>query len=340
MDLFRFDPPDLTERQVRAVAHEKYGISGATQRLRGERSHNTLFTTGDDRSVVLKIASASEQPATIDFQAQALVHLAAANPALPIARMIPALDGSLVPSVELDGRAHRMRLVTYLPGVPFDDEQVVSEQGLRSIGALMGSIATALAGFEHPAADGFMAWDIANSLALDDELWAGLGDDARPIVERARPRLHRAAETMRSLPRQVIHNDGHGGNLLRSDETSDIVTGLIDFGDVVRTVTVADIGVSGANLVPHQPDPIVALAALALGYHEHRPLSRAEIEALPDLVLTRLVLSTLLVEYQIVHAAHIADAVAAERPRLLTNLARWTDIDAVEAAERVARALD
>ena len=144
---------------------------------------------------------------------------------------------------------------------------------------------------------------------------------------------------MQRLPRQIIHNDAHAGNLLRSDSASDLVTGVIDFGDLVHTVTVADLGVSGANLVPHQADPIAALAALAAGFHAHRPLVDAEISALPELVLCRLALSTLLVEHQISNAPHIADAVAAERPGLLANLERWLAIDPQRAAERIQEVL-
>ena len=43
---------------------------------------------------------------------------------------------------------------------------------------------------------------------------------------------------------------------------SDRVTGLIDFGDLVHTVTVADIAVSAASLVPHQADPTAALGVI------------------------------------------------------------------------------
>jgi len=339
MDLFRFDPPDLAVDDVAEIAAERYGLAGATRRLRGERSHNTLFTTDDGRQFVLKIASAGELPATIEFHAQALVHLEHRAPGLPIARMVPSSSGELVPVLELDGRRHSMRLVTYLPGVTFEDDQRISAAGLHAIGTLVGALSAALADFEHPAAHDFMPWDIANGLVLDADLWAGLGADALDVLRVARQRLAAATETMSTLPRQIIHNDGHAGNLLRSDAASDMVTGVIDFGDLVHTVTVADLGVSGANLVPHQVDPAGALAALAAGFHSQRPLSDAEIAALPDLVLARLALSTLLVEYQITHAPHIADAVAGERPGLLANVERWLAVDPRAAINRVREAL-
>jgi Ser/Thr protein kinase RdoA (MazF antagonist) len=200
-------------------------------------------------------------------------------------------------------------------------------------------VAAALADFDHPAAWGFMPWDIANGLVLDEALNQALPDDARRLTERARPRIRSATAAMERLPRQIIHNDGHAGNLLRADPGSDRVTGLIDFGDLVHTVTVADIAVSAASLVPHQVDPIAALAALAGGYHAWRPLREAEIEALPDLVLARLVLSTLMVEYQVANAPHLAAAVSAERPGTLDNLARWLDVDPAAAAARIAEDL-
>ena len=97
--------------------------------------------------------------------------------------------------------------------------------------------------------------------------------------------------------------------------------------------------VSGASFAPHQADPAGALAALAAGYDARRPLRPAEVHAIPDLVLARLVLSTLLVEYQIVNAPHIAEAVGQERAGTLANLARWLDVPPAAAAARIQEAL-
>jgi len=339
MDLFRFDPPALSDDQVKSVAADRYGLTGSTKRLRGERSHSTLFTRPDGAQFVLKVGSPGELPATIDFHARALVHLERRAPNLPVARMVPSLDGELVPVLDLDGRKHSIRLVTFLPGVTFEDDQPISPAGLRAIGDLVGALSVALSDFDHPAASQFMPWDIANGLILDDELWAGLGSDARRQLTPLRPRLAAAIDIMGTLPRQIIHNDAHAGNLLRSDTDSDVVTGVIDFGDLVRTVTVADLGVSGANLVPHQTDPVAAFAALAAGFHVHRPLTENEVVALPELVLCRLVLSTLLVDYQIARAPHIADAVAAERPWLLANVRRWSTLDPAMVTTRLQEEL-
>lgn len=340
MDLFRFDPPELDRAAVVDMAARRWRLEvRSVRRLRGERSHNSLIETADGRLLVLKVQSASEDPATIEFHAQALVHLASVDPSLPIERMVPTLDGELVPILRRDGRAHPVRLVTYLPGVTFHDGQMVSVGACRAIGALLGRVSHGLATFDHPAADAFMPWDIANGLIADGELRAGASPATRRLVAAADDRLASARAAMAVLPRQVIHNDGHAGNLLRADESSEVVTGLIDFGDLVRTVTVADVAVAAANLAPHQADPCVAAAAIAAGYHVHRPLDDAEIAALADLVLARISLSSLLVEHQIAHAPHIADDVRLELPLLHRALQSWLAIDPADVTDAVHRSL-
>jgi hydroxylysine kinase len=337
MDLFRFDPPDLADVDVRRIADELYGLSGETRRLRGERSHNTWFTSPDGDHFVLRVASASEPDEAVDCPAQALIHIERSAPQLPVARMRAAHNGQLVPAVEIGGRRHLVRLETFLPGVTFDDGQPLTNVALTAIGDLIGAIAVTLTDFTHDWAVGFMPWDIANGLVFDDELTDALDDGPNATVIRARPRLEAAAEAMKVLPRHIIHNDGHAGNLLRPDASSDVVTGVIDFGDLVHTVSVADVAVAGASLVPHQADPVAALAALTAGYRASRPLNDAELAALPDLVLTRLVLSTLLINYQITHAAHLTALVADELPGTLASLERWLAIDPTEARAALER---
>lgn len=338
MDLFAFDPPQIDLAEISAIAADVYGIEGTPTRLRGERSHNTLITAPQGAAHVLKIASASEDVDTIGMHAAALVHLAHRDPSLPVARMVPGLDGTVVPLLDRDGCTHAMRLVTHLPGEPFGDDQPLTPESLRSIGVLVGRVSAALSTFDHPSASHFMAWDIANGLVLDDELWAGLGADAVAVLAPGRPLLSEALRAMSTLPRQVIHNDGHAGNLLRSDPASDLVTGIIDFGDLVHTVTVADLAVSAANLAPHQHDPVEALVALVDGFRSVRDVSLDELHALPNLVLCRIALSTLLVEHQIVHAPHIAEAVGRERPGLLAAIDRWLALDPNRIRERLIEA--
>ena len=123
---------------------------------------------------------------------------------------------------------------------------------------------------------------------------------------------------------------------MRADLDSDVVVGVIDFGDIVHTALIADLAITAASFVGAQPDPIAALVALARGFHSLVALDAVELKLLPELVLSRLTLSTLLMGYQQNHTPHIADVIGDELPGLLDDLVMWRDIDPEAAAAAVA----
>lgn len=338
--MFRFDPPQLDVDEALEIARERWDIDGTGRRLPGERSFNTWIETRSGRQVVLKIQSAGEDPATIDLHARALRHVERRAPHLPVARMLPTSDGVLVPGVSIGGRIHPARMVTYLPGRDFDGAEAVSERGLRAIGALLGGLAAALADFEHPAAGGFMAWDLANGLVVDGAMRDGIGAESARVLELADDRLHRAVDLMSSLPRQVIHNDGHAGNLLRPHPASDEVCGVIDFGDVVHTIRVADVAIAGESFAPTADDPVGVLAAITAGYHAHHRLTGRETAAIPDLVLVRMALTIVLLEHQIVAVPHLATRAARHLPHVVRATERWIGLDPDRLVDRIEATMD
>ena len=106
-----------------------------------------------------------------------------------------------------------------------------------------------------------------------------------------------------ALRRAVIHGDANDHNILIDPGTSHdpggryiAVCGLLDFGDLVHSVLVAEPAVAASYLVPDNDDPITAVADLVAGFHHVVPLTEPELEVLWDLVIARLCLS-------VVHAA-------------------------------------
>ncbi len=335
----RFDPPDVDPAVVAAVALDQYGVTGGFTRLRGECDHNTLITTADGRQYVLKIASPSEAIAATEFQCDALDHIADVDPALAVPRVVPTIIGERHTTVTVDGATASARMLTYLPGITFDGARKLSLPALRGVGAFQGRLARALRWYRHRAATNFMAWNLAAGLVADDVLWAGLTPASAVVAEPCRGRVERATRALGGMRAQVVHNDGHRGNLLRKDDRSTDVVGVIDFGDLVHTALVADLAICAASFLDRQPDQPAALAALAAGYHEWTALLDDEIELLADLTLARMVLSTLLVEYQTQHTPHIAADVAAELPGLLVNIDAWQRFDGRDVARLVRAGL-
>jgi Ser/Thr protein kinase RdoA (MazF antagonist) len=335
-DLFGFDPPELEPSEVSAILAEHWSIEAEHRRLRGERSHNSEVVTVEGRRYVLHVVSASERDDVVDLQTTALVHLERSAPDVPTPRVVPTVDGKAMVQVERDGTLHLARLLTYLPGEPFDPSVELPDSGYRAIGSLLGRVAAALDDLGHPAADHFMPWDIANGLITDAASLADVRDrQVLDFLAGLDARLQDVAAQMQILPRRLIHNDGHAGNLLRADANSAEITGLIDFGDVVRTVTAADVAIAAESFATHHRDPGRVMAEIAAGYHEHVPLTDDEITALPELVLARSALGVLLAEYQVRNAPHLA---AEEEPLMRDRIRRtelWATHDPALLVDRI-----
>ncbi|WP_028063357.1 aminotransferase class III-fold pyridoxal phosphate-dependent enzyme [Solirubrobacter soli] len=101
------------------------------------------------------------------------------------------------------------------------------------------------------------------------------------------------------LPHQVIHNDANEHNVLVGDDG--IVTGLIDFGDVVYSARVCGLAIAAAYAMQGAADPARAVVPVVRGYHEVTPLREDELEVLYPLIRARLQMSVAMAVTQ--HAA-------------------------------------
>jgi hydroxylysine kinase len=334
-----FNPPSLSIRDVSALARSTFGIKGTMTPLRGEREQNTAITTAPGEAYVLKIARLADADA-IDFQTLALQHIARVDPELGVPHVVPTLDGKILDqNADAPDGGIVVRLLTFLAGSTFDDAGTLTPAGLAGVGAVQARVSDALGDFDHPAADTRMPWALDSGSLNDAALWDSLDDDARRLAEPCRDRVEETLRQLSTLRRQVIHGDAHRGNLLRVDHRSEAIVGMIDFGDLSRSAVVADLGISGASFLGDQDDPVAGLIALTSGYHRVRRLDVAEAALVPELVLCRMVLSTLMTDYQRRYSPHIAADVDAERPGVLRSLQRWSAIDPHDAADRLLEAL-
>src|SRR5262249_36805252 len=98
------------------------------------------------------------------------------------------------------------------------------------------------------------------------------------------------------LRRSVIHGDANDFNVI-VDDGPDMATrrrrvvGVIDFGDMVHSYTVANLAVAAAYVMLDKPDPLAAAAQVVEGYHAEFPLTETEISVLFGLMALRLCLS-------------------------------------------------
>jgi len=297
--------PTTGTADAERIALDVFGVRATASGLPSERDRNFRLDAEDGSTWVLKVSNSLETRAVLEVQAEAAALSAAAG--VPVQRLHPALTGATV--VEVGG--HLVRLLEHLPGVLAADAPP-SPALRRDLGRVLGCLASALTGYDPPEAHRDFHWDVARADVVVRELRDVVTDPARrSLVDAVLERFDAVvAPRLPSLRRAVIHGDANDHNVLvdpgsRSAPAERFVRvcGLLDFGDVVHSLVVAEPAVAAAYVVARSDDPVGAVADLVAGFHAEHPLGEDEIDVLWTLVLARLSLSG-------VHAA----AQSAQRP--------------------------
>jgi 4-aminobutyrate aminotransferase-like enzyme/Ser/Thr protein kinase RdoA (MazF antagonist) len=298
----RFELPTFPEREARQIAEELFGVRGALQPLPSERDQNFHIQTDAGEQFVLKIANAAEQRDVLELQNQAMERITTRAPDVQVPRVCRTRAGEAMASVlGADGRKHFVRMLTYVPGKVFAQVRPHTSELLRSLGVALGRIDRALEGFTHPAAERPLKWDLRRASWIREYVPRIALLERRAIVERILAQYEsEVAPRLSALRTSVIYNDANDYNILVTEvEAGDgRVTGLIDFGDMLRTNTVCEAGVACAYAMLGKADPLGAAAQIVAGYHEAYPLTEPELEVLFPLICTRLAVSVTNSNYQ------------------------------------------
>ncbi len=294
--------PEVSEAQAEAIFRGIYGREGAAELLAGERDRNFLMREPGGSSFMLKVTNPVEEPSVTEFQTMALCHVARADPAFPVPRVVPTVAGALIAwdsgegDTEEGGGQRAVRLFTWLDGELLGG-RVLAPEGLRDLGRTLARLAQALAGFSHPAESHPLLWDMQHAVALRPLLTTIPDETARGWVARLIDRFEaRVLPVLPALPTGVIHNDLTGSNLLMRADDDQRVAGVLDFGDLVRAPLVQELGVTASYHLDREDgaDLFAPLAPLLAGYEAVRPLTEAEAGVLFDLIATRLALRGLI----------------------------------------------
>lgn len=286
--------PNIDPKGAAHVLAEHYALAGDVAPLDSERDRNFMITTDGGR-FVLKFANAAEDSNVADFQCAALRHIERSAPKLPVPRVVPTRDGELTVShCTGDGTSHRVRLLTYLDGVTMPASAPKSDVA-TTLATTLADLGRALADVEHAGADHALAWDLKQAAHL-----RALLEFVHDVELRAlcRARLDRfdadVAPVLGCLRRQVIHSDMNPGNVLVDPTDPSLVTGIIDFGDMVLSPLIADVAIACAYLLKADADPFADACRFVAAYHSVTALQTDEIERLFDLILTRAAMTILI----------------------------------------------
>ncbi len=280
-------PPRFTSAEAEELAGQIFGITGPATRLGSERDQNYRIDDEHLGSFLLKLSNAAETEVVVECETQALLHIEATDPALPIARPCPADDGRYWTTVEGgDGASHFVRLFTFLEGRHVE-APVLDTRAIHVFGVTLARLGRALRGFFHPGAGRRLLWDEKYAADLRPLLPHIADARRRDLVSRTLDNYHAGvAPGFAALRAQSIHNDLSLDNVLLDDDGR--VSGIVDFGDLAHTALVCDLSTTLASLLGGRSDPLEVTAALLAGYDSVTPLEEDEVAVLPGLLGARL----------------------------------------------------
>ena len=285
----------IPEAQIRALIPAIFDQQvDQIQALSGEVDFNYRLVLTNGEKYLLKISRPDCSADELDFQAAMMTHLAQKEIPLDVPQVIRTKDGKWGATFQdAQGRERWIRLQTWIEGREIWQANPRSNQLLIFWGAACGQMAKGLQGFDHPFAHRDFRWDPCQVLAarplrqyLDtrekkqmlDYFWGLFEAQVSPMLDELR--------------KSVNHNDGHERNVLVDfDLASPKVTGMVDFGDAVYTVTINELAIAAAYASMGQADPLQAAAKLVEGFHSVFPLTEKELKALFPLICARLVIS-------------------------------------------------
>lgn len=273
-----------------------YGLSGRVKRLSSERDETFLFTREDGTEFILKIANPAEDPAALEFQDGALLHLAAAAPAVPVPRLVPTATGAPSHTLSSADGPRIMRLLTFLRG-ELQYRTPSSEAQSRNVGRALAALGLGLEDYKGRPPAGKLMWDISHTLDLSSVV-DHVGPERRAQVEAVLGEFERSLPAIGGLKRrQIIHNDFNPHNILLDPAAPTDVVGIIDFGDMVHAPLINDLAVALSYHLATD-NWAARTGAFLDGFLSARALEPAEIELLPLLARSRLAMSIIIAEWR------------------------------------------
>jgi 4-aminobutyrate aminotransferase-like enzyme/Ser/Thr protein kinase RdoA (MazF antagonist)/murein DD-endopeptidase MepM/ murein hydrolase activator NlpD len=283
--------PELGPAEALLAVREHYGLDGVLEPLPGERDLNFLLEAPTGQRYVVKATSPDEPDEILRIEVDLMMHLAKLTDGFAATVLASESGDYVVTHADAEGRTHRLRVVEYLAGSLLADARPRTPALLYDVGRRLAQLDSALGAYpDHPPARIDFDWALGRSGLVMERCFDLFDGDRLEYVRHVHEAWLRREPDFLGLGSQVIHGDVNDHNVLVSapGDGPRRVTGIIDLGDAHSAPRVFDLGIAIAYAILDTPDPLVAAAAVARGFHETTPLSVDEINVVYALARARL----------------------------------------------------
>lgn len=274
---------------VESTIKQYYGLDVRAQPLNGYEEQNFLILTDTEEKYIFKAADLSFNINLLRAQTAVLQHLSCT----PLKHNFPAslsgINGESIIKIEIAGQTFFIRLLTFLEGDFWVDQQPKTQAMYESLGHLLGLMDRQLEGLYFDALDRSYVWDNNTAQNAEKKLHFIKDPEKRRIADYFLLQFQtEVLPHLSELRQAVIHGDANDYNVLVRDGK---VSGVIDFGDLIWSSLINNTAIACTYAMLNTTDPITAAAGIIKGYHAVYPYTELEMDLLYYLIAARLCIS-------------------------------------------------
>ena len=321
--------PNLSCDQACRIAHDGYGLMVTSEVLPSERDQNFKLCAEDGRAFVLKIANGEEDRSFLEAQNQVMARLQERHITC-CPKLIQTRSGADFFDANTNESTYAGRLLTWLPGEVLASCKWQGPELLHHLGVCVGEVDGALKGFDHAAVHrGDFPWDLRNASAVIDRYMDQVEDSQlRRQIDAVQANLSECVvPRLPHLEQSVIHNDANDYNVIVQRPALDQqqIAGLIDFGDMAHSYTVAGLAIAIAYAMLDKTDPLLNATRVVEGYHGVLPLGDDELAVVFPMACGRLAVSACMAAVQQRQRPNVSYLSVSQQP-IQRTLQRLLDI--------------
>ena len=220
-------------------------------------------------------------------------------------RIIANLNGEMISEYNVNGKIYLIRLISFIDGTVLSKVKHRSKELYSDLGKSTAIIGKELLNCGNNIFKRDFLWDMANGLLVIEKYSPLVKDNTlRNVILNIAADYQEAVLPLESsLRKSVIYNDANDYNIILSGgnnifSRNQKVSGIIDFGDMVYSYTVADLAVTIAYAIINEPDPLLCASQIIKGYNSTLPLEDNEIKVLFNMICMRLAMSACIAAHQ------------------------------------------
>lgn len=264
---------------VAELLERQFGLVGTVRQCDSGSRNCFLVESSGHPSYVARLFEEAEIRSGTGLPTAVLLHLNAADPELPVPKLIRTLSGASLAEGIHDGRIVALRVTECNPGLPYS--RITAGADVRyNLGTCLGAINRALMSFPVGAHGNEIRWDIQKA-GWSREHISTMADASDRVIAGQLLDFHdrEVAPRLPHLHQSILHNGVKDWNVTVAEEGSAIAA-LSDFSDAIYGPRMVDLAGAMAFAMMNERSPMMAACDVLKGYHAVAPLDEDEIACL------------------------------------------------------------